>query len=155
MVFLRSIHSGAESIRSSFCGPTDLEDGKFALFIDEPTGGPVVIRVVGDIDRSAVPIFGECLSEAIVCGRSVVVDLMETESVDPAINSILAVVASRLARHRCRATVACTDRLRWQLGDAVFGVDFYDTVADAVGSTMKTRAQTDGASGSGLAARTA
>ncbi|TFI44473.1 hypothetical protein E4P29_06810 [Rhodococcus sp. 1R11] len=65
MVFLRSVHSDPESIRLSFCGPDNPEDGAFALSVDELVGGPVVIRIAGSIDRSAIPVIGECVADAV------------------------------------------------------------------------------------------
>lgn len=141
MVFLRSVHSGPESIRSSFCGPNHLEDSAFAMSVDEPIGGPVVIRVIGNIDSSAVPVFGECVSEAIVCGRSLVVDLLDVQFVDPAGISVLSAAATRLSSHRCRAIIACTADLQRQLENesAFLGVECHDTVAAAIQAAMKPR----------------
>ncbi|MBY4127582.1 STAS domain-containing protein [Rhodococcus fascians] len=141
MVFLRSVHSDPESIRLSFCGPTNLEDSAFAMSVDEPVGGPVVIRTVGRIDRSAVPVLGECVSEAIVCGRSLVVDLVDVEFVHPAVVPILSAAASRLSEHRCRVMVSCTPELRQQLRQNGFPhtVDCYETVADAIGASLHPR----------------
>ncbi|MDI6626563.1 STAS domain-containing protein [Rhodococcus cercidiphylli] len=134
MVFLRSVHSGPESVRSSFCGPSHLEDSAFALSVDEPLGGPVVIRVTGDIDQSAVSVFGECVAEAIVCGRSLVVDLLDVDYVHPAGVSVLEAAAARLSSHRCRAMVVCTAGLQRQLRSecAWLRVEYFDTVAAAV-----------------------
>lgn len=141
MVFLRSVHSDPESIRLSFCDPTNLEDSAFAMSVDEPVGGPVVIRTIGKIDRSAVPVLGECVSEAIVCGRSLVVDLLDVEFVHPAVVPILSAAASRLSEHRCRVMVACTPELRHQLRRSGFPrtVDCYDTVAEAIGAGLRAR----------------
>ncbi|WP_377451426.1 STAS domain-containing protein [Rhodococcoides fascians] len=139
MVFLRSVHSDPESIRLSFCGPDNPEDGAFALSVDELVGGPVVIRIVGSIDRSAIPVIGECVSEAIVCGRSLVVDLLDVEFVDPAVVSVLSAAALRLAAHRCRAIVACTPELQRQLDPSGvhLGTECVRSVADAVRSAVK------------------
>lgn len=123
MVFLKSVHSGPESIRSSFCGPSQLEDGTFAMSVDEPVGGPVVIRVTGDIDTCSVAVFAECVTEAIVCGRSLVVDLLDVESIAPAGISVLDAAAVKLASHRSRAIVACTDALGSRLAGACRSAD--------------------------------
>lgn len=139
MVFLRSVHSDPESIRLSFCGPDNPEDGAFALSVDELVGGPVVIRIIGSIDRSAIPVIGECVSEAIVCGRSLVVDLLDVEFVDPAVVPVLSAAALRLAAHRCRAIVACTPELQRQLDPSGvhLGTECVRSVADAVRSAVK------------------
>lgn len=139
MVFLRSVHSDPESIRLSFCGPTNLEDSAFAMSVDEPVGGPVVIRIIGKIDRSAVPVLGECVSEAIVCGRSLVVDLLDVESVHPSVVSILSAAASRLSEHRCRVMVCCTNELQHQLRQGGFphSIDCYGTVAEAIRAGLR------------------
>lgn len=141
MVFLRSVHSGPESIRSSFCGPNHLEDGTFAMSVDEPIGGPVVIRVTGDIDKSSVAVFAECVTEAIVCGRSLVVDLLDVESVSPAGVSVLTAAAARLASHRCRAIVACNHTLHTRLVSewGPVGVECHNTVAAAIQAALKPR----------------
>lgn len=145
MVFLRSVHSGPESIRSSFCGPNHLEDGTFAMSVDEPIGGPVVIRVAGDIDKSTVAVFAECVTEAIVCGRSLVVDLLDVEYVDYGGISVLTAAATRLASHRCRAIIACTDGLREHLENS-WGqcrVECHGSVASAIHAAMKPREKTN------------
>ncbi|MBM7241902.1 STAS domain-containing protein [Rhodococcus fascians] len=146
MVFLRSVHSDPESIRLSFCGPTNLEDSAFAMSVDEPIGGPVVIRIIGKIDRTAVPVLGECVSEAIVCGRSMIVDLLDVDFVHPDVVSILSAAASRLSSHRCRAMVACTTELQEQLRQSGFppGIDCYATVADAIRASLTSRSAEGG-----------
>lgn len=143
MVFLRSVHSGPESIRSSFCGPNHLEDGTFAMSVDEPIGGPVVIRVAGDIDKSTVAVFAECVTEAIVCGRSLVVDLLDVEYVDATGTSVLTAAAARLASHRCRAIIACTEGLREHLESSWgrCGVECHNSVASAIHAAMRPREQ--------------
>lgn len=150
MVFLRSVHSGPESIRSSFCGPADPEDGAFAMSVDEPIGGPVVIRVTGDIDSTSVAVFAECVTEAIVCGRSLVVDLLDVEFVSPVGISVLSAAATRLTSHRCRSVIACHNSLRTQLesgwrseGVDGYDLDCYDTVAAAIHAAMKPRTSAD------------
>lgn len=141
MVYLRLVHNDPESIRLSFCDPADLEDSAFAMSVDEPVGGPVVIRIVGRIDKSAIPVLGECVSEALVCGRSLVVDLLDVEFVHPAVVSILSATASRLTAHRCRAMVVCTPELQQQLRQGGFppGIDCCPTVGEAIRAGLTPR----------------
>ncbi len=138
MVFLHSVHSGPESIRASFCGPVNLEDSAFAMSVDEPVGGPVVIRVTGDIDSTTAPVFGECVSEAIVCGRSLIVDLLDVGEVCPSGISILSAAATRLAANRCRSIVACPPSMRAELTRTweSIPIECCDTVADAISIAM-------------------
>lgn len=141
MVFLHSIHSGPESIRSSFCGPIHLEDSTFAMSVDEPPGGPVVIRVAGDIDETTVSVFGECVSEAIVCGRSLVVDLLDVGSIDQSGVAILRAASARLSANRCRLIVACSREVQQALEKAWTGaaIECYGTVAASIGAALRPR----------------
>ncbi|MFE5703674.1 STAS domain-containing protein [Rhodococcus koreensis] len=52
------------------------EDPGFRIEIDEPVGGPAVIRVRGDLDVVTAPVLDACLAEAVLTGHSVVVDLL-------------------------------------------------------------------------------
>ncbi|MGA9872864.1 MAG: STAS domain-containing protein [Rhodococcus sp. (in: high G+C Gram-positive bacteria)] len=112
------------------------------MSVDEPVGGPVVIRVTGDIDRTTVPVFGECVAEAIVCGRSLVVDLLDVGFVCPAGVSVLCAAATRMSANRCKTVIACSPGLQSSLQHAWKGapIECFDTVAAAIEVVMRPRA---------------
>ncbi|SEB77875.1 STAS domain-containing protein [Rhodococcus koreensis] len=138
MAYFRSIFDSPELVQSSL-SETDRWDNAdpgepgFRIDIDEPTGGPGVIRVRGDIDVVTAPILNACLAEAVLTGRSVVVDLLHVPFIGCAGLAALDGAATRLSEQRCRLTVASPAGLHSTLDRIGIGaaVRCFDTVAEA------------------------
>jgi anti-anti-sigma factor len=135
MAYFRSIYDSPDLVRSSLSGPDpwDDTDPGFRIDIDEPTGGPGVIRVHGDVDILTAPVLRACLTEAVLTGHSVVVDLLHAPFVGCTGLAALDDAATRLSEQRCRLTVAAPAGLHSELDRLGLGtaVPCFDTVAEA------------------------
>lgn len=146
MAYFRSIFDSPDLVRSSLSGPDlwhDTDPG-FHIDIDEPTGGPAVIRVSGDVDVLTAPILRACLAEAVLTGHNVVVDLLHVPFIGCAGLAALDDAAIRLSEQRCRLTVAAPAALHSELDRLGLGatVPCFDTVADAFHAALAHSAAT-------------
>jgi anti-anti-sigma factor len=98
-----------------------------------PTAGPGVNRVHGDVDVVTAPILRACVAEALLTGHSVVVDLLRVPFIGYAGLAALDDAAARLSEQRCRLTVAAPARLHSTLDwiGISAAVRCFDTVAEA------------------------
>ena len=133
MAYFRSVSDSSGSARPR----TDMWGGAgpsgFHIEIDEPTGGPGVIRVRGDVDALTAPVLSACLAEAVLTGHSAVVDLLHVPFIGCAGLAALDHAAGRMTEQRCRLTVAAPPRLHSTLDRIGIGttVRCFDTVAEA------------------------
>jgi anti-anti-sigma factor len=148
MVYLRSVIDSPQHLRlalsqTAFFDQADPDEGGFALEVDEPAGGPIVLRVSGDLDMVTAPILAACLDEVVLRGRCAVVDLLPAGFVGCAALAVLADAGTRLREQRSRLTVAAFGPLRHILDDAgLDAVQCFGTLTDAF-----TAAHTGSASG--------
>ncbi|WKN57441.1 STAS domain-containing protein [Rhodococcus opacus] len=106
---------------------------EFHIDIDEPPGGPVVIRVAGNVDAGTVPVLSACLGESVLTGHSVVVDLLHVPFLGCPGLAALHRTATDLSAQRCRLTLAASADVRSILDRIGIGaaVPCFDTVANA------------------------
>ncbi|CAG7598258.1 STAS domain-containing protein [Rhodococcus opacus] len=106
---------------------------EFRIDIDEPPGGPVVIRVAGNVDAGTVPVLSACLGESVLTGHSVVVDLLHVPFLGCPGLAALHRTATDLSAQRCRLTLAASADVRSILDRIGIGaaVPCFDTVANA------------------------
>ena len=139
MTYFHSVVDSPEQVQSwltdtwrpntaAAAGATD-----FRIDIDEPPGGPVVIRVAGDVDAGTVPVLSACLCESVLTGHSVVVDLLDVPFLGCPGFAALHDTASDLSAQRCRLTVAASAEVRSMLRRIGLGaaVPCFATVAAA------------------------
>lgn len=140
-MLLESIHPEREPGRLSFAEPTECDAHVFAMSVDEPLGGPVIVRVCGDIDPSSTQDFAAGVSDAVVAGRSMVVDLLDVDTMARAGTSILEAAAIRLRHHNSELFVACTASLHSDItGNSVDEqLECFDTLAQAVAAAAQFR----------------
>ncbi|MDT2004812.1 STAS domain-containing protein [Rhodococcus opacus] len=138
MAYFRSIFDSPAHVQSSLSGTAEWDNADpgqpgFRIEIDEPTAGPGVIRVHGDVDVVTAPILSACLAEALLTGHSVVVDLLHVPFIGCAGLAALDDAATRLSEQRCRLTVAAPARLHSTLDRVGISaaVRCFDTVAEA------------------------
>jgi len=137
MAYLRSVIDTPQHLRLALSqtaawDQTDPDDTGFNLEIDEPVGGPIVLRVRGDLDTLTAPILAACLDEVVLCGRSAVLDLLSTGFVGCAALSVLADAGRRLSEQRSRLTVATVGPLRHIIcASGIDTVQCFGTVAEA------------------------
>ena len=117
MTYLRSAIESPQRLRLSLSETAgwdraDSDHCPFTLKIDEPTGGPIVLRLSGDVDAVTAPILTACLDEVVLHGRSAVVDLLGTSFVGSAALSALAEAGPRIREQRGHLTVAAPHPLR-------------------------------------------
>jgi anti-anti-sigma regulatory factor len=136
MTLLDSVHTAPASIRMSFCTPIVLDANVFAMSVDEPAGGPVVVRVCGGFDPASTREFEQCVGAALTSDRSIVVDLMDVEHITPRAVSILAHAAVRLRRSRSCIRVACRPSVCQTIESLEGTVDCHDTVAHAITAAL-------------------
>ncbi|MDI9973786.1 STAS domain-containing protein [Rhodococcus sp. IEGM 1307] len=146
MANFRTIFDSPGLTRSSLSG-TDLcsnADHGFRIDIDEPTGGPGVLRVRGDVDVVTAPVLSACLAEAVLTGHSVVVDLLRVPFVGCAGLAALDYAATRLSEQRCRLTVAAPAGLHAVLDRIGLSTaaPCFDTVAEAFHAALAYSAST-------------
>ncbi|MFC9357520.1 STAS domain-containing protein [Rhodococcus sp. NPDC057014] len=111
MTYLRSVIESPQRLRLSLSETAGWDRAgtdhcPFTLKIDEPTGGPIVLRLSGDVDAVTAPILTACLDEVVLHGRSAVVDLLDTTFVGSAALSALAEAGPRIREQRGHLTVA-------------------------------------------------
>jgi len=146
MAYLRSITDTTQQFclamaQTAAWDQADPDEYGFALQIDEPPGGPVVLRVSGDLDVVTAPVLGACLDEVVLRGRSVVVDLLPTGFVGCAVLSVLAAAGDRLRDQRSRLTVAAPGDLRRIIvAVGIDAVQCFASVAEAFTAAHPTRA---------------
>ncbi len=146
MAYFRSVFDSPDLVRSSLSGTdrwADTDRG-FRIDIDEPTGGPGVIRVRGDVDVLTAPVLRACLDEAVLTGHSVVVDLLHVPFIGCAGLAALDYTATRLSEQRCRLTVAAPAGMHSALDRIGIGaaVPCFDTVAEAFHAALANPATT-------------
>ena len=117
MTYLRSVIESPQRLRLSLSETAGWDRAgtdhcPFTLKIDEPTGGPIVLRLSGDVDAVTAPILTACLDEVVLHGRSAVVDLLDTTFVGSAALSALAEAGPRIREQRGHLTVAAPHPLR-------------------------------------------
>jgi anti-anti-sigma regulatory factor len=120
-------------------GPTNrLADQIFSVSVDEPIGGPVVVRVTGTLNSQSRSRFSECMGDAIVHGKSLVVDLLDIEAVDAVTCGVLVAAATRVIAGGGRITLACSTHVRRTLAECVQGdrLSCYPTSARAIVASM-------------------
>lgn len=142
MVYLSHVRSDAESIRSSFYNPASLVDADCSITVDEPVGGPIVIRAEGVLDSTAVSVLTEFLDEALHSGRPLVLDVVDAIDIDVSILRALDDASSRLLDSRAPIIVACSEEFTTQLADADIDVRSHTTVARAVTASIAPRHST-------------
>ncbi len=113
----------------------------FAMSVDEPPWGPVIVRVCGDIDISSTQDFAAGVSEAVVAGRSMVVDLLDVATMARAGTSILEATAIRLRHNNSQLFVACTASLHSEItgNSENEQLECFDTLARAVAAAVQLR----------------
>ncbi|MBC2640734.1 MULTISPECIES: STAS domain-containing protein [unclassified Rhodococcus (in: high G+C Gram-positive bacteria)] len=137
MTYLRSVIETPQRLRLSLSDTADWdrddpENRRFTLKIDEPTGGPIVLRLSGDVDVATAPILAACLDEIVLHGRSAVVDLLRTSFVGCAALTALAAAGTRIREQRSHLTVAAPQHLRRVIALAdMDAVRTFDTLAHA------------------------
>ena len=106
---------------------------EFRIDIDEPPGGPVVIRVAGNVDAGTAPRLSACLRESVLTGHRVVVDLLDVPFLGCPGFAALHDTATDLSAQRCRLTVAASAEVRSMLRRIGLGaaVPCFATVAAA------------------------
>ncbi|OZC62832.1 hypothetical protein CH267_00300 [Rhodococcus sp. 06-621-2] len=137
MVFLRSLRGGTDPQHASFIGAAADDSDPFAVTVDEILAGPVIITAAGTLDSVAAPVFGECVTEAVVSGRGMVVDLLHIYSIDRAGSAIVQAASTRVASAAANFVVACTLSLQRQLTDAGVAVASRRTLAEALKSALQ------------------
>ena len=146
MAYFRSIFDSPDLVRSSLSETDQWDDTDpgFRIEIDEPAGGPGVIRVRGDVDVVTAPVLRACLAEAVLTGHSVVVDLLHAPFVGCAGLAALDDAATRLSEQRCRLTVAAPAGLHSALDRLGLSaaVPCFDTVAAAFHAALAHSAST-------------
>ncbi|QYA99897.1 STAS domain-containing protein (plasmid) [Rhodococcus sp. USK10] len=142
MVYLRSVIDSPQHLRlalsqTAFFDQADPDEGGFALEVDEPVGGPIVLRVSGDLDMVTAPILGACLDEVVLRGRCAVIDLLPAGFVGCPALAVLADAGSRLRAQNSRLTVAALGPLRHILADAgIDAVQCFGTLVDAFNAAL-------------------
>ena len=138
MTYFHSVVDSPEQVQSWLTDtwrPTTTAAGAtdFRIDIDEPPGGPVVIRVVGTVDAGTVQGLSACLRESVLTGHSVVVDLLDVPFLGCPGFAALHDTATDLSAQRCRLTVAASAEVRSILGRIGIGaaVPCFATVAGA------------------------
>ena len=137
MTYLRSVIETPQRLRlclseTAEWDRTATDNCQFTLEIDEPTGGPIVLRLTGNVDALTAPILTACLDEVVLHGRSAVVDLLGTTFVGCAALTALADAGPRIHEQRGHLAVAAPAPLRRII--ARVGMDkvrTFDTLADA------------------------
>ncbi|MFF2115468.1 STAS domain-containing protein [Rhodococcus koreensis] len=144
MTYFRSVFDSQDRMHSSRGGTArwdylDPEDPGFRIEIDEPVGGPAVIRVRGDLDVVTAPVLEACLAEAVLTGHSVVVDLLYVPFTGCAGLAALDDAANRLSEQRCRLTVAAPAGLHATMERIGLGAaaGCFDTVAKAFSAALE------------------
>lgn len=117
MAYLRSVIETPQRLRLSLSETTawdrpEPHHRRFTLKIDEPTGGPIVLRLSGDLDAVTAPVLAACLDDVVLHGRSAVVDLLGTNFVGCLALAALADAGTRIRDHHGHLAVAAPDHLR-------------------------------------------
>lgn len=144
MTLLDSVHTAPASIRMSFCTPIVLDANVFAMSVDEPAGGPVVVRVCGGFDPASTREFEHCIDDALTSGRSIVIDLMDVEHITPRATSALAQASVRLSHSRSCITVACRFSVRGTIVSLAGTIDCHDTLAQAITAALPSATESAG-----------
>jgi anti-anti-sigma factor len=138
MTYFRSVFDSPEQVRSSLAGTCRWNNTvdaypRFCIDIDEPTGGPLVIHVVGDLDVVTAPLLTACLDESVSTGHNVALDLLNVPFLGCAGAAALHSAATRLSTQRCRLTVSVPRTVQAILGRIGISaaVPCFDTVAAA------------------------
>ncbi|WP_167675238.1 hypothetical protein [Rhodococcus sp. B10] len=106
------------------------------MSVDEPAGGPVVVRVCGGFDPASTREFEQCVDDALTSGRPIVIDLMDVEHITPRAASTLAKASVRLSHSRSCITVACRYSVRGTIVSLAGTVDCHDTLAQAITAAL-------------------
>ncbi|SNT30006.1 STAS domain-containing protein [Rhodococcoides kyotonense] len=135
MTLLDSVHTAPASIRMSFCSPIVLDANVFAMSVDEPAGGPIVIRVCGGFDPASTREFEQCIGAALEYERGLVVDLLDVEHITTDAASILTRAAGRSAPGFC-IQVACRPSARRAIASLAGALDCHETLAHAITAAL-------------------
>ncbi|BAH51431.1 STAS domain-containing protein [Rhodococcus opacus] len=114
-------------------------EGGFRIDIDEPTGGPVVVAVSGDLDAVTAPVLTACLDQALHTGHNVVIDLLGVRFLGCA-----GIEAVHHTAQRRRLTMAASPEVHAMLGriGIAAAMPCFDTLADAF-RAARSRASAD------------
>lgn len=106
----------------------------FALSVDEPPGGPIVIKVAGDLGCRAATALRHRVTDAVSSGRSVIVDLLDVDGIERSGHDSFRTAAATLSE--CgRAGVVVRNP---EIGAAMtrFGVPSYRNQSEAITAAL-------------------
>ncbi|MEK8072533.1 hypothetical protein [Rhodococcoides navarretei] len=86
------------------------------LSVDESAGADIVVRVIGAVGDSDVPILAETLGEVAERGRALILDLSSVTGVAAGVHSVLDATAIRLGRWNQQLTVVLSPALESEVG---------------------------------------
>lgn len=99
--------------------PDAARDTGMSVSVDESAGAEIVVRVVGTIGSSDVPLLAETLGEAAERERSLILDLSSVTGVAEGVRSVLDATAIRLGRWNQTIAVALSPALEQSEADLV------------------------------------
>ncbi|MCJ0980638.1 hypothetical protein MTX35_23300 [Rhodococcus sp. ARC_M12] len=86
------------------------------LSVDESAGADIVVRVIGAVGDSDVPVLAETLGEVAERGRALILDLSSVTGVAAGVHSVLDATAIRLGRWNQQLTVVLSPALESEVG---------------------------------------
>ncbi|MEU3475697.1 hypothetical protein [Rhodococcus sp. NPDC006774] len=111
MIVVPSITSPLAEVIPSLTDSQSL-DSEMTLSVDESAGADIVVRVIGTIGDSDVPVLAETLGEAAERGRALILDLSSVAGVSAGVHSVLDATAIRLGRWNQQLTVVLSPALQ-------------------------------------------
>ena len=87
-------------------------DTEMTLSVDESAGADIVVRVIGTIGDSDVPVLAETLGEVAERGRALILDLSSVTGVAAGVRSVLDATAIRLGRWNQQLAVVLSPDLQ-------------------------------------------
>ena len=111
MIVVPSITSPAAGVIPSLSDSQGL-DTEMTLTVDESAGADIVVRVIGTVGDSDVPVLAETLGEVAERGRALVLDLSSVAGVAAAFHSVLDATAIRQGRWNQQLKVVLSPALQ-------------------------------------------